>query len=109
VQLTVIERFRLLGILPTQGDFATLKIVRKLRETLSLSEEENERFGMQRIEVDGQPAFKWDDKVPQEAEIEISAMGRNIIVSKLAELSSSKKLTEDLLTVYEKFVEADGG
>ena len=40
MELTTIERTKLVGLLPPQGDMLTLKIVRKLRETLSFSEEE---------------------------------------------------------------------
>ena len=41
VKLSVVDRVCLLGVLPKEGDFATLKLVRKLRESLSFSEEEN--------------------------------------------------------------------
>ena len=40
MELTTMERTKLIGLLPPQGDILTLKIVRKLRETLSFSEEE---------------------------------------------------------------------
>ncbi len=40
MELTIQERMNLANILPPQGDILTLKIVRKLRETLSFSEEE---------------------------------------------------------------------
>ncbi len=40
MELTIIERMKLVELLPPQGDILTLKIVRKLRETLSFSEEE---------------------------------------------------------------------
>ena len=38
------ERVKLLEVLPAQGDLITLKILRKLRETLSFSEEELKSF-----------------------------------------------------------------
>ena len=46
MKLTIFERTRLLGILPPQGDILTLKILRKLRESLSFSEEELKTFSV---------------------------------------------------------------
>lgn len=40
MELTTMERMKLVELLPTQENILTLKIVRKLRETLSYSEEE---------------------------------------------------------------------
>ena len=40
MELTIVERLKLVEILPTQENILTLKIVRKLRETLSFSEED---------------------------------------------------------------------
>ena len=45
VKLNIGERFGLLGMLPQQGDFVTLKIIRKLRETLAPSDGEAEKYG----------------------------------------------------------------
>ena len=42
--LTLGDRFAILGILPIEGNFATLKIVRKLREQLSLIEAEIKKY-----------------------------------------------------------------
>lgn len=41
MKLNVMERITLISLLPESGNFVTLKIVRKLRETLSFSEEEH--------------------------------------------------------------------
>ena len=46
MELTTVERVKLAGLLPPQGDILTLKIVRKLRETLSFSEEELKLMGV---------------------------------------------------------------
>jgi len=46
MELTTIERMKLLEVLPPQGDILTLKVVRKLRETLSYSEEELKLMGV---------------------------------------------------------------
>ena len=45
MELNIMERLKLLEALPPQGDLLTLKILRKLREALSFSEEELKTFG----------------------------------------------------------------
>ena len=48
-KLTLSDRFALLSILPAEGNFATLKIVRKVREQLSLTEAEIKEYGVIQI------------------------------------------------------------
>ena len=40
MKLSVFERLILLNVMPKEGDFTTLKIIRNLQEALSFSEEE---------------------------------------------------------------------
>lgn len=47
--LTLSDRFAILGILPAEGNFATLKIVRKLREQMSLTEDEIKKYGVVQV------------------------------------------------------------
>ena len=44
MKLTVPERLILVNILPAESDYTTLKLVRKLRESLSFSEEEHKQL-----------------------------------------------------------------
>ena len=60
MELTTVERLKLLEILPSEGDILALKILRKLRETLSFTEDELKLIGARyeyacpfRSEVDG--------------------------------------------------------
>ena len=62
MELTTVERLKLVEILPSQENILTLKIIRKLRETLSFSEEELKLMGVKyefvcpfEGEVDGKP------------------------------------------------------
>ena len=45
MKLTILERTKLLEALPAQENILTIKILRKLKETLSFSEEELKTFG----------------------------------------------------------------
>ena len=47
--LTINDRFTILGILPATGNFATLKVVRNLREQLSLTEKEIKEYNVAQI------------------------------------------------------------
>ena len=44
MKLSVGDRLILLGVIPQQGDFTTLKIVRNMRDELSFSEEEHKKL-----------------------------------------------------------------
>jgi len=129
MKLGVYERLILQNILPQEGDFITLKLVRKLRESLAFSEKEI-------AEID----FKNHWKCPKCNKVELSAnvikcqdcgiymipagqvtwdeekainvvkdvhMGKamlNLCETALQKLSDEKKLTEQHMSLFEKFV-----
>lgn len=49
VKLSVVHRMSFLGLLTNKGDFTTLKILRELREELSLSEEDHKLLKIQPV------------------------------------------------------------
>lgn len=114
ILLTLSERLNLLTILPKEGTFLTLKIVRQLREALSPSEEEHKAFGIaapgqkfidengnESIVPNGQLRFK-----NIEAEVRIGEKANDLIVECLKKLDDSGKLTDNHFSLYEKFVAA---
>ena len=113
MNLTVMERVVLGNLLPAEGDFITLKVLRKLREDLSFSDVDFKKWDIQTIpSTDGggsRLAWKMvNDKgkpIDQEAEISIGEKATDVIVESLEKLNESKKLTNDYFTLYEKFVE----
>lgn len=100
-KLNVFERLILLNILPKEGDFTTLKIVRKLREDLSFSEEEHKKFNLKQ---DG-PTVTWNTEADKPKEIPIGEKATDVIVDALKKLDKEKKLTDQHFTLYEKFIE----
>lgn len=100
--LNTFERLILLNILPREGDFTTLKIVRKMREDLSFTEEEHKDLS---ITVDEKGSVKWKTEADKAIPITIGEKATDIIVSVLKKLNDEKKLTEQHYTLYEKFVE----
>jgi len=123
-----------MNVLPKEGDFITLKLMRKLRETLSFTDNEIDTIG-----------FKYEWKCPKCGSGELSlimpkcspcgtwmkssgtvswdeAKARDMVkdihlgdsmfalcVNTLKKLSDTKKLTEQHMSLYEKFIVADEG
>jgi len=105
--LSVFERANIINILPKEGNFKTLKTLRKLKEDLSLSEEEVKKW---------QPSFseegimKWrvldeeGNQIEQDTDIELSELSIELIAEILRKLDSKKQLKEEHFSLYEKFV-----
>jgi len=94
------ERLVLLSILPKEGDFTNLKIIRKLRESLSFSEEENKKLNFKQ---GAGGIINWDANF--EKDIHTGEKANDVIVEALKALNDQKKLTNDHYSLYEKFVE----
>uniref|UniRef100_A0A6M3LFR9 Uncharacterized protein n=1 Tax=viral metagenome TaxID=1070528 RepID=A0A6M3LFR9_9ZZZZ len=100
MELDVRERLILLSILPQEGNFITLKVMRQLREGLSFNEEELKQYSF----VQNEDRVTWDDKVEQVKEIEIGEKATDIIKESLKKLNETKKLKDEHYTIYEKFM-----
>ena len=100
------ERFTLLGFLPKEGNFATLKVLRKLKETLSLTEEEIKYYEVKHVSTNGgETQITWNaQKAQEEKEFEFGEFAEDLIVSKLKKLDADKKLEEKHFSLYEKFI-----
>ncbi len=101
MDLSVRDRLILLSIIPQEGDFLTLKITRKLRESLSFSEEEHKLYKF--VEAEG--AISWDNSAEQVKVIPLGDKAREIIADSLRKLDKQKKLKMEHLDLYERFVE----
>lgn len=101
MELSVSERLVLLSILPTEGDYVTLKILRELRENLSFSEEEIKRLNF----VQEENVVRWDNKDETTKDVSIGEKATDIIVAALKKLNETKVLRDEHLPLYEKFVE----
>lgn len=97
--LSVKERLLLGNILPKEGNIANLRIVRKLRESMSFSEAEWIKFG---FKEEGDQ-LKWDPTLPQDIEVEMGPTAQKMVQDTLKKLSTENKLTEDFLSLYDKF------
>ncbi len=100
MELLIGERI-MLGVLlaPLAADVVTLRLVRRLQEELSFSDEETEEMDFQNEEG----RIKWNPDVPQTKEFDFSKAILRIIVSQFEALSADKKLTFQQLDLYDKF------
>jgi hypothetical protein len=107
MKLEVHERLTLLTLLPKEGDYAALKTIRRAREMLSFTPAEVEFYQMTTgTAPDGTPQTHWNTAKAAEAvkDCPVDEYTTNLLRDRLAELSRKKKLTEQYMSVYEKFV-----
>jgi len=97
MNLGILERIKLYNILPTEGNFLTLKTIRGLQNKLTLTEDEITETGM-RLEDD---QYKWDKELS--CTIDFSLSEKETITNNLKLLDEQGKATMDLLDLYEKF------
>ena len=102
MELGVFDRMILLNILPGEGDFTTLKIVRKMREDLSFSEEEHKAL---EFKQEDEGRIQWIKEADKPKEISIGEKATDIIVEVLKKLNDDKKLQDQHYSLYEKFIE----
>jgi hypothetical protein len=100
MKLNVLERLLLLQILPAEGDFVTLKIIKGLKESIALSEADFKEFD---IKQEGEQVL-WNQEGSKEKEIKIGEKATDVIVEALQKLDSEKKLLETHVSLYEKFI-----
>jgi xanthine dehydrogenase molybdopterin-binding subunit B len=105
MKLSIRERIVLLGCLPPQGDYVTLKIIQDLANALGFSEHEIKKFKLYTKEED--QTIHWDEKAEELKEVTIGEKAMDVIVNSLKELNKKGKLTTGHLEVYEKFVEKE--
>jgi len=134
MKLIVLERIMLQEILPSEGDFITLKLVRKLREALAFSEKEITEIEFknhwkcpkcQKVELSAEvvkcpdcdvymiPAGQvtWDNDKAKKVVKDVF-MGNKMLAlceSTLKKLSDEQKLTEQNMSLFEKFVASGEG
>lgn len=101
VALDVPERIVVQELLPEKGTFLNLKRVRMLREALSFTEEENEKF---KLRVDG-GRILWESS--ESVELEFSPEMFVLVKNKLLELEKKEELQDRHLGLYEKFVDSE--
>lgn len=102
-KLTVLERLLALQMLPKEGSYTDLKLIREARESLSFTEEENALLKFRQLE-DGR--LTWDQSV-DEVEIKLGLVAERKLQDALKKISDEGKLTEEYISLYEKLIEGE--
>jgi hypothetical protein len=98
---TTWERLKLLGILPKAGNFITMKIVHRLQQDLSFTEEEIETL---QFREDGD-RMMWNPDTDAPKEVVVGPKGREILGGALKKLDTDKALDHQLSQLFEKLVD----
>jgi len=119
MKLNVLERLICNGLLPAEANFATLKLMRKAREALSFTDEQNEALNFEDgVSPDGKPTSKWSQKAAKdigEQDIKLGVTPTKAIIKALKDLEDQDNketgekgmLKPEHESLYEKFVEGD--
>ena len=99
MKLSVGDRLILLGVIPREGDFTTLKIIRDMKDELSFTEEEHKKLNFRQ---DGE-MMVWEEEL-EDKEINFGEKATDIIVNAFKKLNEQKKLRIEHMELYEKFV-----
>lgn len=100
MNLSVHERFVLMSILPSEGNFVTLTLMEELKRALSFSDKEVKDFEI--VATDGRTS--WEQDKAQNKDVTVGDAMAVVIISKLKEMDAAHKLTNEHLSIYEKFV-----
>lgn len=100
--LSVADRIVLLDILPAQGTFLTMKIVRQLRDNLHFSEEELAEFGLRQTAT----GYEWDTS--RDVEVPVGPKAHETIAEALKRLDAEGKISDREFSLYERFVPEEG-
>ena len=104
LNLVIGERLALAQILPKEGNFLTLRIIKKITEKVSLTETEIEDWQIKSFESSpGTTSFSWSPAVKTDTEIEFTDAETDLIRQELNKLDKSGKLTFGNISTFEKF------
>jgi len=98
---------QLINLLPTEGGYEALKTIRKQREMLSFTPEEKDTLGLESIQnPDGTVKTTWRAENASKVvkDVPMNEYMTSLFRKKLAEIEASGKLTENMMSLYEKFV-----
>jgi len=99
MKVNVLERLILLNILPKEGSYANIKLLRVARENLSFDEKENKELNFNQ---DGDN-LTWTQGA-KDKEIELGEIVTQMVVKELTKMDKEEKITSEHESLYEKFI-----
>jgi hypothetical protein len=108
VELSVNERYGLMSILPAEGNIVNLRLIRDLQMALAFSDDEITKYDVTLIpQANGAQGIMWNREKAegQLKEIPIGSNTLSIVTERLRKLNEERKLTIQLIDLYERFIE----
>ena len=101
MELNIGERFRLVELLPKEGDRLTVKVVKDMLDKLNPNSEEILEYGIKMVDAgNGRQQIVWDKQ--DTANIAFNTVELDILKRKVDELEKEKKISVELLPLLEK-------
>lgn len=107
MKLEVHERIALLQLLPAEGGYAGLKSIRRAKEMISFTKDEIDFYEIvSGVNTEGSPFTNWNPTkaMEQVKDVPIDEFITDLLRNALVELERKKKLTDQTMSLYEKFV-----
>ena len=104
VKLSVLNRILVSGLLPAEGDFITLRVLRGFKAKIGFTEQEITEFQIRSAQTpDGKSVSTWNSQLAKDVDYELTEMEEKFIVDGLKELNKTKKLNEQHIELCEMF------
>ena len=103
MKLTIAERLTLLDVMPKEGNYMTLKVVRTLQEEIGFADEEFKKYDL----IQEGDNVRWDSDADfkEQKDVKIGEKGFDIICEAIKKLDNESKLKPVHMSLYEKFIE----
>lgn len=100
VKLNLLERLVLLQMLPKEGSYVMLKVIRDIQQNVGVKDEEFKEF---EIKQEGEQV-KWNSlKGKVEKDFKFGEKAFDLIQETLKKLNKDSKITGDMFSLCEKF------
>jgi hypothetical protein len=97
MKLNVLERIKLMQILPNEGNYVTFKMLIELKSDLTFSEKEYKDLGM--VEKEGQ--ITWKRNIDKD--VVIGEKMSEVIKTALKKIDEEGKVDSQLFSLFDKF------
>jgi hypothetical protein len=98
IKFNIPERYLLLQILPSEGNFATMSLIENFQEILYPTEQEVKEYAIKMEDT----VIKWNEKAIEEKEFELSDSMLEFILDIFKKQSDDNKLNFRYYMIYKK-------
>jgi hypothetical protein len=100
IKLNVLERIKIMDLLPKEGNLIYWKILKGLKEKVSFTEDELIAYGIKA--VDGK--VFWNPQQDSSKDFELTDAEKSLITETFKKLNEQNKITEEIVSLAEKFL-----